>query len=609
MTVPVAALGRPGPAEPSPPPLDVLLHQRIDHSPGAVAIRCDDESVSYAELDARAARLAHRLRDLGAGPERVVGLCLPRGVDLIVAVLAVLKAGAAYLPLDPAAPSARRAELLDEANTSFVVTTPALSTGIGPGRPVLTLDPADARDRPASRVESYADIDNLAYVIYTSGSTGRPKPVGVTHRSLVNHAQRLRELCDLTGTDRVLQFASLTFDAAAEEIFPTWLAGAALVLLTDPVPATHVVERLVRDHQVSVVNLPTAYWHQWADELITQGRSLPAGVRLIVIGGEAASAAVLSRWQRHTGVPILNTYGVTEATISNLATRPGPSTPETTVSLGRPIGGTTAHLVGTDGRRVPAGAPGELLIGGVGLARGYLNRPALTAERFVPDPFGGRPGARLYRSGDLARQRPDGELDFLGRLDDQVKIRGQRVEPGEVAAAVATHPGVRSAYVAVREAPAGGAQLIAYVVAADPATGVTEPDLRRHVADRLPTAMIPAGWCLVDALPLTAHGKVDRAQLPDPVAGPATAGQAPTTAVERALATIWGDLLERGGVGPDDDFFDLGGHSLLAIAMMSRIASTFDLAVPVAVLFDYPKLADLAAVIADSLDELPETDA
>jgi len=546
-----------------------LVEAAAARNPSGTAVVAVDGTLTYAELDARANRLAHHLQSIGVGPDTTVGVSLPRSVDLAVALLAVLKAGGACVPLDPAYPADRRAFMADDARVVTVLTS------------------AHAGEQPATSPPRAAGPDDLAYVIYTSGSTGRPKGVMLAHGGLVNHHRAVVELYGLGPSDRVLQFCSLGFDASIEEMFPTWAAGATVVFRPDDVP---LLGRdwlaWLRDRAVTVLNLPTAYWHAWARDLESIGGTVPEDVRLVVVGGEKALGRSYAVWRRVAGRRSrwINAYGPTETTC--MSTFYEPSTDDDRdPPIGRPLPGTTVAVVDDGLRPVAAGVTGELLIGGLGLARGYLGAPDLTAERFVD-----YQSATMYRSGDLVRELPSGDLDYVGRIDDQVKIRGFRVEPAEVEAALARHPQVAQAVVVARDDPPGDRQLVAYVVG-------HAGDLREYLGALLPAHMVPAAFVALDELPLTPNGKVDRERLPAPRSAGAAA-RARTPAQDR-LADIWAGVLDLDAdeIGPGDDFFDLGGHSLLATQVIAQVRDSFGTHTPLRAVFEAPTLAGLAAVI------------
>ncbi|WP_436760717.1 amino acid adenylation domain-containing protein [Streptosporangium sp. V21-05] len=582
-----------GPARPPAPPVPDLFAAAVRATPGATAIGCGGATLTYAGLDARADELAALLRGRGVVPGDVVGVCLDRSPDAVAALLAVWRAGAAYLPLDPEHPAERLAFMLDDSAASIVLTTANLGDRLPSGTPR-----AHADERPLSPVGAPVP-GSAAYVIYTSGSTGTPKGVVVSHRNLAARVGWMRDAYGLRPDDRVVQFASLSFDTHAEEIYPALAAGARLELL--PEGGVTLPDHLDR---VTVLDLPTAYWHALVDDI---GEiAWPPTLRLVILGGEQVHEAAVTRWRERFGdrVRLVNTYGPTEATIIATAAEldGSPGRPP----IGVPIADTSVLILDGSGEAVPPGAPGELCVGGAGVAVGYLGRPDLTAERFpvlgvpgVPGVLGvpGVPGAsdvlggeRIYRTGDLARWRADGQLEFLGRLDDQVKVRGFRIELGEIEARLLAHPGVGQAAVAVHRET-----LVGYVVGT--ATG---DELAGYLAGTLPAYMVPALWVGLTALPLTANGKLDRAALPAPEAGSRTR-TAPRGDAEELVAEIFGEVLGIEEVGAFDDFFALGGHSLLATRAVARLRAAVEVDVPIRTLFARSSVADLAAAVEELL--------
>ncbi|HVS00394.1 MAG TPA: amino acid adenylation domain-containing protein [Thermoanaerobaculia bacterium] len=585
------------------------IHRRIVWraalTPEAPAVACGDRSLSYEELEVRSAALACRLRALGVGPETVVGVHLERSPDAVVALLGVLRAGGAYLPLDPAYPRERLAYMLEDSGAAALVTREELRAGL-PGRVplVLSIDGAGEGSGPRTPEIDEAEPESLAYVLYTSGSSGRPKGVGISHAALAHHAAAMARSFGLATRDRVLQFAALSFDVAAEEIYPTLLAGAAVVLPSDarmiePERLAAFVER----ERLTVLNLPSPYWHEWVVSLAESGRALPPSLRLLVAGSEAVAADKLALWRRLPGaerVAWLNAYGLTESTITSTAFRLRAEDKEIApVPVGRPVGEVRAYVLDERGQPVAMDTPGELWLGGPGVARGYLGRPDLTAERFVPDPFG-EPGARLLRTGDLARLGPDGNLRLLGRADAQIKVRGFRLEPGEIEAALCGHPVVRQAVVLAR-----GESLVACLVAAPGAEIPAASELCDLLRQSLPEHMVPAAFVKLDSLPLTANGKVDRRAIAA-IAAIASAAQAapgaehgeeyaaPRTPVEETLTALWAELLGLDRVGVHDEFFHLGGHSLLATRLVSRVRAMLGVEIDLCDVFEAPTPAGLA---------------
>jgi amino acid adenylation domain-containing protein len=592
--------------------LHQLFEQQVQRNPGAVAAIYEDAQLTYQELNERANRLAHYLRKLGVGPEVLVGLCVERSLGMVVGLLAIIKAGGAYVPLDPTYPKERVAFMLSDSQVPVLLTQQRLLQHLPEhAAQVVCLD-ADWKtiaQESDTNPTSGAKAENLAYVIYTSGSTGKPKGVLIPHRAVVNHNRAIIKEFDLRPADRILQFATLSFDTAVEEIFPCWLVGATLVLRSAEMGLTSAdLLRLIDEQRLSVLNLPTAYWHTWTYELAGSNMPFPETVRLVVVGGEQALAHRLMLWQQRVDKRVRwsNGYGPTEATITatvyNLV-RDGEDQEITTVPIGRPIANTQVYVLDKHLQPVPVGVPGELYLGGAGLARGYLNRPELTAERFIPNPFSQEPGARLYKTGDLVRYRPDGNLEYIGRADFQVKIRGFRIELGEIETTLSQHPQVREAVVVAQEDAHGEKRLVAYLVLAA-ADAPSTSNLRSFLKEHLPDYMVPATFVVLEALPLTPSGKVDRRALPAPEESSMQRDEgyiAPRTLTEQRLAEIWEELLGQKQVGINENFFELGGHSLLAVRMLAQVNATFQVKLSLPSLFENPTLQELAASIEQLL--------
>ncbi|MEU4545900.1 amino acid adenylation domain-containing protein [Nonomuraea dietziae] len=565
-----------------------LIEASVRGRPEAPAVLCGERTVTYGELWAWAGELGAALRGHGVREGDVVGVCLSRSAEAVAALLAVWRAGAAYLPLDPDDPSERHARALETASAAHVVSRAGM-----PGR-IQVIDPSAPHPktpRPKALLADRPRPSSAAYAIATSGSTGGPKTVLVEHGALAARVRWMREEYGLTPADRVVQFASLSFDAHVEEIFPALAAGASLVLLPEGAAGLPDVLGSPAGRGVTVLDLPTAYWHgltETADEV-----AWPPGLRLVIIGGEQADGAAVARWRAGPcrAVRLVNTYGPTETTVIATAADLGADDAARRPPIGRPIAATSALVLDGRGRPLPAGAAGELVVGGAGVARGYLGRPGLTADRFVPDPSGH--GARRYRTGDRARLRSDGLLEFLGRLDDQLKVRGVRVEPGEVEARLTEHPEVGAAAVTAR-----GDDLVAYY------TGAAEPaDLRAHAARTLPRGLVPTQWVRLDALPLTTGGKLDRAALPEPSRTRTAGGVAPRTETEQLVADVWAELLGLDELGVFDDLFELGAHSLLATRLAARLRSMLGVEVPIRAVFERTTVAALAEVVEELLLE------
>ncbi|HEX8694772.1 MAG TPA: amino acid adenylation domain-containing protein, partial [Longimicrobium sp.] len=580
-----------------------LFERQVARTRGAPAVVYDGGVLTYRELNARANRLARYLRRLGVGTEVVVAICLERSPELIVAMLAVLKAGGAFLPLDPAYPRERLLDLLEDSGARVLLTDTALHErleGAAPRRTaVVCLD--EKREsiarRPAWNPHGRAGARNLAYVIYTSGSTGRPKGVGVEHGSVSGYAVEMARLLELGEGERVLQFASPGFDVVIEEVFPALVSGAAVVVSNAELLEPAELARVVDETSVSVMELPTAYWHEWVRTLSEDGLRPPATLRRVLMGGERVLPERLRAW-RETGCELVHVFGLTETTVTTSIHRlgAGEDAGGGELPIGRPIANQRVYVLDAGLRPVPVGVPGEMYIGGEGVARGYLGRRALTAQRFVPDPFSAARGARLYRTGDRVRWRADGALEFLGRADEQVKVRGYRIEPGEIESALGEHPAVGDAVVVAREDAPGQKRLVAYVVARD-GTRPEPAALRAHLSGRLPEYMVPGAIVVMDRLPLTPNGKVDRRALPAPEHDPSREDLyvAPRTQAEEALAEVWREVLGAPRVGVHDDFFGLGGDSILSIQIVAR-ARRAGLKITPRQLFEHPTVAELAAV-------------
>jgi amino acid adenylation domain-containing protein len=559
--------------------LHELFARQVERTPEAVAlvVAATGEELTWRDLDVRASRLAAWLQARGVGPEVTVGICLEPSPELIVALQAVPRAGGAWVPLDPAYPPERLAFLVEDAGVSVLL-----------DRKSWPVDLPDIRPRPSG-----VTPDHLAYSIYTSGSTGRPKAVQVPHRAIVHYLLWFQEDFPLGPSDVVLHTFSVSFDASFFDLWAPLLAGARLIL---PSPATardaaRAAEEIARFGVTRMLGVPP-----WIAELVERPELDEATVvREVFLGGQELSAD-LARRLLARGWRAMNFYGPSEAVVAATGWPAAPEPADRTVPIGRPLSDVQAHILGPAAEPLPLGVPGELCLGGAGVVRGYKGRPDLTAGRFRPDPFGG-PGARLYHTGDRARRRPDGVLEFLGRVDRQVKIRGFRIEPGEVEAVLAAHPALRDAAVAARATRGGEVRLIAWAVPREP---VTVAELRAWLRERLPAPLIPAAWVLLDVLPLTPNDKVDLAALPEPEAI-STSGErvAPRDDLERDLAALWEELLDVHAVGVQDDFFALGGHSLLVLRLLSRIEKQLGTKLPPAVLFAAPTIEKLAAILRD----------
>ena len=596
-----------------------LIEAQVKQSPDAVAVQWEGATLTYAELNRQANQLANYLIGLGVQPNTLVGLCVDRSPQMIVAVLGILKAGAAYVPLDPTYPQERIDYIVDDANVDVLVTTENLKAVIGVKVQPVYLD--TQWETIAQQSTENPDVvvtgQNLAYAIYTSGSTGKPKGVLIEHGALVNFTQGAIQDYGFTAEDRVLQFASISFDTAAEEVYPTLVSGATLVLRNDASVAG--LSRLVSQcdqWKLTVLDLPTAYWQQLVAECVRTQQRFP-DLRLVIIGGEKVSVESVRLWQQldlNNAPRLLNTYGPTETTVvATFYEIPNSSVDEMLgqeVPIGKPLPNVFTCVLDTQQQPVPVGIPGELYIGGLGVARGYLNQTEKTAASFIDSPFG---SGRLYKTGDRVKLLPDGNLEYLGRLDHQVKIRGFRIELGEIEAQLASHNLIEEAIVISREDQPGRPQLVGYVVAL-PNSNVDPVELKSYLKDRLPHYMVPDVVIVLDALPLNANGKVDRKALPAPQTGDLLKDQeyvAPCTETETELVAIVAEVLGLDRVGVDDNFFEIGGHSLLATQVIARVQDMFHVDIALRSLFERPTVAVLAEQIeqqqlagADDLDAL-----
>jgi amino acid adenylation domain-containing protein len=571
-----------------------LFEARAAHAPEATAVVSGGERLSYGELNRKANRIARHLRSLGVGRGSLVGICMEHSPASVAGILGIVKTGAAYLPLDPDYPTERFSFMLADAAVKVLLTRrgPVEALGIGRGLCVICLDegfegggPADDENLPAE-----TSPDDLAYVIYTSGSTGRPKGVEIRHHSLINLITWHRLVCDVSPSTRSTLIAAPAFDASVLELWP-YLASGASIHIPDRETRASAPKLLawLAAEGISISFMPTPLAEAVLQEPAPEGLAL----RTLLTGGDKLKHYPNAQ----TPFALVDHYGPTESTVVTTCAwvSAGPVT-LAAPPIGRPIANTRVYVLDSEMRLLPRGVVGELYIGGEGLARGYLNRPGLTAERFVPDAFGGVPGARLYKSGDLVRHLPDGQLAFEGRVDQQVKVRGFRVEPQEIEAALGRHAGVAASVVLAREAASGVQHLVAYIVPRD--AQVSPDELRSHLRLKVPEYMVPSVFVTLPELPLTANGKIDRRALAAyelPARG--EAALAPRNETERELAEIWAQLLRAPGVGVRDNFFDHGGHSLLATQLLSRIRSAFAVDLKLQDVFASPTVEGLAALV------------
>ena len=610
-------------AAPLPPNqfMHTLFEEQTTRTPRATAVVCGERELTYDELNRRANQVAHHLRGLGVGPEKIVGVAVDRSPEMIVALLGILKAGGAYLPLDPAYPSERLAFMLSETNPHVLLTQQSLlarlSLDQGEAGTTVCLD-RDRHDIAKQSEQNPGDLmgpENLAYIIYTSGSTGQPKGVMIPHHAVLNLSLAVIDQFQLSPRDRVLQFMTINFDAAVEEIFPTLSSGASLIMRGPDILPVDSLNRFISREELTVLHLPAAYWVEWVNELAASEIHPPGCLRVVAVGGEKVDSAKYHQWhQIVTGQSItwLNAYGPTEATVLSTLYRASDQVMHE-IPIGRPIANTTTYILDRNRQPVPIGVAGELYIGGTGLARGYLNRPDLTAEHFITNPFVAKAtegeSLRLYKTGDLARYLADGNIEYLGRTDYQVKIRGFRIEPGEVESALLQHPGVDQAIVASYTNDVDHKQLIAYLVSEEELPPPAD-EIRRFLQQHLPDYMIPSAFIMLDSIPLTESGKIDRkalSALDIPRPDLTQSYVKPRTPQEKMLVDIWAQVLQVDQVGIYDNFFDLGGHSLLATQVASRIVQASGVALSLRTLFNTPTIAALSSVLDQARRTSPIT--
>jgi len=587
-----------------------LFEEQVERTPDAVAVVFEEKQLTYRELNAKANQLANYLRSLGVGPEVLVGICVERSREMIIGLLGILKAGGAYIPLDPNYPSERLAFMLEDSSVPVLLTQERLVEKLPQHSAcVVCLDSDWEKIAVHSKKNPSIPVKpkNLAYVIYTSGSTGKPKGVLIQHESLVNYTTAASAEYRIQKCDRILQFSSISFDVSAEEIYASLTSGATLVLRTDSMlDSIKGFLQKCKNWEITVMALPTAYWHELTAFLSQKTVVLPPSLCLIIIGGEKALPERLKTWLECVGerVRLVNNYGPTEATVG--ATIYDLSVADTTLKelpIGRPLGNVQTYILDRNGQPVPIGVPGELHIGGAGLARGYLNRPDLTQEKFIPNPFSNEPGECLYKTGDLVRYLPDGNIEYIGRIDNQVKIRGFRIELGEIETAISQHPSVQQTVVIATENLAGNKQLVAYIVP-EPEAAPTSNDLRNFLKQKLPDYMIPATFIMLETLPLTPNGKIDSKALPKPETVHqqlATTKVLPQTSTQKTLATIWAEVLQIQEVGIHDNFFELGGDSIISIQIIARCHQA-NLQLTPKDLFQHQTIAELAKIVTSTTE-------
>ncbi|MCT7949710.1 amino acid adenylation domain-containing protein [Ancylothrix sp. C2] len=630
-----------------------LFEEQVTLLPDAPALVCGEKQLSYNQLNQKANQLAHYLKNLGVCAEIPVVICLARSVELMVAILAVLKAGGGYVPVDPEYPRERISFILEDVKAPILLTSKNLLNELPSieGK-VICLDRLEDEISTGNSENPICEItpENLAYIIYTSGSTGKPKGVLIPHRGVVNHSWYMAEFFGLTPADSVLQFSTISFDIAVEEIYPTWFRGATLVLRTENILASAAeFVKFSQQNQISVWNLPTAFWHELVYGFSVTKQALPEALRLVVVGGEKASVKAYETWRQLAGVEKVrwvNSYGPTETTVTATFYEPGSEIPEK-LPIGRPIANTQVYILDENMQLVPVGVPGELYIGGAGVAKGYLNRPETTAERFIPNLFvtfpenfsqgkenseatknvygsqrpenqrnGGQnsqpkenasrsrenskfyPGY-LYKTGDLVRYLADGNIEYVGRLDFQVKIRGYRIELGEIEKALEEHPEVAQTAVIAHVDSSGEKRIVAYVVAKENGS-LEEKKLREFLQEKLPKYMMPSALVGMEVLPVTANGKVDRKALPVPNFERSEEEAdfvAPQDDLELELSLIWEKILGVKNIGIHDNFFELGGHSLLAVRLLAEIENIWKKRFSITAFLEAPTIQTQAQIL------------
>ena len=602
--------------------LHQLFEAQVERTPDKTAVIFQEQELSYRNLDARANQLARYLRTLGVQPETLVGIMMERSLDMIVGLLAILKAGGGYLPLAHDYPEERLTVILSDAQVSILLTQQHLLARLPVNNAETVCMDADwdtIDQESAEGLDTVTSPENIACLLYTSGSTGTPKGAVLPHRALVSFTESAIALYGFTDADRILQYSSVSFDALIEELFPCLSCGGSIVIRTDDQIWTYVPEFLKKceELKLTILDLSTAYWHLITSELLLEHLQVPESLRLVIIGGDRAIPEKAEIWRKHVGdsVTLMNTYGPTETTVVVSAYELPASAQEAEVSIlpiGRPLRNVQLYVLDRELQPVPVGVAGELHVGGEQLARGYLNRPDLTEEKFIPNPFSDDPNARLYKTGDLVRYLPDGNVEFLGRVDQQVKVRGFRIEPGEVEAVLSSAPGIRETAVIAREDIPGEKRLVAYVVPVQEETaGTLVADSRSFLQEKLPNYMIPEVFVILESLPRTATGKLHRRALPAPDksrAELADAFVAPRSPIEQSLAAIWQDVLNVERVGIHDNFFELGGNSLLVTRLMSRVRDAFQAELPLATIFEVATIKDFAEFIEGYLAETPRSE-
>lgn len=588
------------------------IHQwfeaQVEKTPNAIALSFNGQHLTYQTLNRRANQLAHYLLHQGLQPQELVVISTHRSLEMVIGFLGVLKAGGAYVPIDPAYPDQRRAYQLQDTQARLILTQQHLVNSL-PQHAATVI----CLDSDWQTISSFSSAnptvpttpDQLAYVIYTSGSTGLPKGVMIPHRGVVNHSRAITQTFEMTSSDCVLQFSSISFDTTVEQLYPALVSGARVVLRTEEaVSSTHHFLRFIQQHHITVLILPVAFWHEWVNGLALLQASVPSSVRLVAVGGEKPSRSVYAQWCKRVGhyPRWLNGYGPTETTVTTtfydpIAANYDPTQGE--IPIGNPITNAEVYILNSELEPVPLGECGELHIGGPGLARGYLNLPEQTSAKFIQNPFSDDPQSRLYKTGDMVRRLLDGNLEFVGRIDFQVKLRGFRVELSEIEVHLEQYAPIQQAIVLVREDAAGDSRLVAYLKL-HPNQSIDLNDLRIFLQHKLPDYMIPVVFVELETFPITPNGKVDRQALPAPSLEEMPKHRAivaPGSAIEAKLVQIWEAILGVSGIGITDNFFELGGHSLLVARLSDQIFQEFGANLPLSILLQAPTIAQLATLL------------
>lgn len=591
----------------------VTIHQwfeaQVKQTPDAIALSFQGQELTYDALNQRANQLAHYLQALGVQPDELIAICMNRCMEMVICFLGVMKAGAAYVPIDPAYPHERRAYKLRDAGVRFILIQQHLVEFLPEHNARVICPDTDWHDMAPYSTENLSLLttpDHLAYVIYTSGSTGNPKGVMITHRGIVHHSKAIAQAFNLGSGDRVLQFSSMSFDIIIEEVFPSLVSGATIVLRTeDCISSTRQFLEFIEQERITILDLPTAFWHGLVSGLSLLGVPMSPDVRLVIVGGEKASRALYAEWRQLVGEypRWLNTYGPTETTVTATIFDPIAEnydlSSEADIPIGRPLPNSQIYILDENLNLVPDGDIGELYIGGPGLARGYLNLAERTASKFIANPFSDRPGAKLYRTGDTARYLPNGTLEFIGRIDFQVKIRGFRIELLEIETYLEQYPSVQQGIVLAREDVPGEKRLVAYII---PKNGqpIQVSALRLFLQTKLPAYMIPAAVVAMESFPMTPNGKVDRRAFPEPqVADLVTNSEVvlPIDGLEAQLVQIWEQILNIKPIGTTDNFMDLGGTSLLAARLADKIDEKLQQSWSLSMIFQAPTIKQLADIL------------